>query len=212
MKRVLGALVVAALLASCSALDQKINYADGSAGKDDPIGLKGKAVTVSLLGSGIKLQAVTTTTGTFDDISGIPSGVILKEWGFTLDLTTPSGGATMSGSNCPSTLTVTVNSLTLKVTDAANITGQPAPITYSPASINLTESATDCVYNVPASPIKISAKIAGNDLSNLVNIITKGGVNTVTATLDTTTSPTGYAGRTLGLQFGSGTGYIIAGI
>ena len=49
MKKIFGALAVAALLASCGALDQKINYADGSAGKDDPIGLKGKAVTVSLL-------------------------------------------------------------------------------------------------------------------------------------------------------------------
>ena len=212
MKKIFGALVVAALLASCSALDQKINYADGSAGKDDPIGLKGKAVTVSLLGGGAAtLQGVTTSSGTFADIA-IPGGIALKTWGFTIDLTTPAGGATMSGSNCPSSLTVTVNSLTVKVTDPTNTAGQSAPVTFAPSSLTLTEKTTDCVYDVPATPVVISAVITGSNLTSLANIITTGGTNTVTATVDTTSVPTGFSDRTLSLQFGSGTGFVIAGI
>ena len=213
MKKFFGVLAVAALLASCSALDQKINYADGSAGKDDPIGLKGKAVTVSLLGGGAAtLQGVTTSSGTFADIAGIPGGVALKTWGFTINLTTPNGGATMSGSNCPSNLTVTVNSLTLKVADPTNTAGQSAPVTFAPSSLTLTETAKDCVYAVPATPVVISAEITGSNLTGLANIITTGGTNTVTATLDTTSAPTGFSDRTLSLQFGSGTGFVIAGI
>ena len=214
MKKVFGALAVAALLASCGALDQKINYADGSAGKDDPIGLKGKAVTVSLLsGPAARLQASTqTTSGTFDDITGIPGGISLKTWGFTLDLTTPAGGAVVTGNTtaCPASLSINVDALTLNVKDAANAAGVSAPVTFTPSSITLTETAVDCNYAVPAAPVKVSASITGTALSSLVSIITAGGQNTVTATLTTTTTPA--IGGSVNLVFGSGTGFVIAGI
>jgi hypothetical protein len=220
MKKVLGFLVVAAALASCSVLDQKVTYADGTAGKDDPIGLKGKVVTVSLLGNGARTQgsvsplAVTTTSGTFEDISGIPAGVALKEWGFELTLTTPAGGATLSGTNCPASITVTLNSARINVKNQSDTTGAGVNVdlTSTPSSMTLNAaSAGSCTYAVPATPIKVAAKIAGAQLSSLVNIISAGGTNAVTATVDLSNNPS-LAGRTIGLNFGSGTGYVIAGI
>jgi hypothetical protein len=219
MNKIFGALAVAAVLASCSALDQKISYADGSAGKDDPIGLKGKAVTVSLLSGGAaRLQASTqTTSGAFNDIdtSSIPGIVQLKQWGFDIELSTqvaPTGGAVVTGAkDCPTSFTITVDSLTLNVKDASNAAGVSAPVTFTPSSLTLTETTTNCTYAVPTAPVKVSASITGASLTSLKGIITAGGVNTVTATLTTTTTPA-IGGGTLNLQFGIGTGFVTAGI
>ena len=214
MKKVFGALAVVALFASCGVLDQRVDYANGKDGNDNPIGLKGKAVTVSLLnGDAARLQASTqTTSGTLDDITGIPSGIALKTWGFTLSLTTPAGGAVVdkNAQACPSSLSVNVDSLVLNVKDAVNTAGVSAPVTFAPSSITLTETATDCAYAAPATPIAVSATITDAALSSLVNIITTGGQNTVTATLTTTTTPA--IGGSINFVFGSGTGYVIAGI
>jgi hypothetical protein len=213
MNKIFGALAVAAMLASCSLLDQQVTYADGSPGKDDPIGLKGKTVTVSLLDRGAaRLQAATqTTSGTFDDITGIPSGVQLKEWFFGVDLTTPSADAVVNGAaDCPTSVTINIDSLTVNIKDASNAAGVSAPVDFGPRSITLTETATDCIYTVTAAPVKVRALITGSAFVNLVTIITSGGVNTVTASLTTTTTPA--IGGTIILQFGSGTGFVIAGI
>ena len=214
MKKVFGALAVMALLASCNILDQTIKYADGTDGKDDPIGLKSKAVTVSLLsGPAARLQASEqTTSGVFSDIdtSSVPGIVQLKEWGFTLDLSTPAV-VTPNTLTCPSSLSINVDALTLNVKDAANAAGVSAPVTFTPSVITLTETATNCTYAVPAAPVKVSASIKGAALTSLVGIITAGGQNTVTATLTTTTTPA-LTGGSIQLVFGSGTGFVIAGI
>jgi hypothetical protein len=108
-------------------------------------------------------------------------------------------------------LNINVDALTLNVKDAANAAGVSAPVIFTPSSITLTETATNCTYAVPAAPVRVSASITGAALLNLKTIITAGGQNTVTATLTTTTTPA-LTGGSINLQFGSGTGFVIAGI
>ena len=228
MKKIFGALVIAAALSACGLLKTTVNYADGKSDQtNDPVGLKGKAVTVSLLGKGTAtIQAQRTQnfpdTGqiaSFPDITGIPAGVSLSEWGFTVSLTTPSGGATLTGSACPATLTITANTASLNVKDAsAGGNGTPVNLTFNPASMVLSRktSSPSCTYDVPATPIQITATITGQALTSVVNTITTGGANqvsgSITYTYDDTVAGQPSPGASLSLVFGGGTGYVIAGL
>jgi hypothetical protein len=220
MKKVLGAVAVAAALAACGILKTTINYADGSAGKDDPVGLKGRPLTVSLLSKGAPQLQKTLTDQPFGganatfgdiDISQVPAGVSLSEWGFSVPLTIPAAGAALSGTDCPSSIAITGASASLTVKNQSGGAGVPIGVTFSPNAMTLTESSTDCVYTAPAQPLVLTAKIAGADLSNALAIITTGGTNQVDGKFSLTYDDA-LAGRTLNLAFGGGTGYVIAGL
>jgi hypothetical protein len=217
MKKVLGALAIAAVLGACGLVKTTIPYADGTAGKDNPIGLKSKkAVTVSLLGTdGLRVQASKASdpfSGDFADLdlSQVPSGISVSEWGFAVKLVPPTG-AMLSGVDCPTTVTISGVSATASIKNKSSSgTGVNIPVTFEPNSATFTETA-DCVYGEPSAPVKLKATLAGADLTNVLNIATKDGDNTITGTISFT-YPDAIVGRSLSLDFGSGTGYIVAGL
>jgi hypothetical protein len=219
MKKVLGALAIVAVLGACGLIKTTVNYADGKAGKDDPIGLKGKkAVTVSLLGkNGVQLQASKVSdpfTGTFADldISQVPSGVNLSEWGFGVSLTVPSGGVMLGGTNCPASVTISNVTATASLKNTSDSgTGVNLPVIFEPNSATFTETATDCVYAAPSAPINLKATLSGATLTSVLSIATTGGNNTITGTISFD-YPDAIVGRSLSLEFGAGTGYFVAGL
>ncbi len=227
MKKVFGALAVAALLASCSVLDQKVVIQDGSKGQDDPIGLKGKAITVSLLNNGaVRAQGVNTTTpivsDTFADytIPPIPAPAVLKGFVFELALATSYNdaqgnpvavSAVISGANkvCPATFDLTAIGGSVKLSDGADTTGVTIAIVADPTKMTFTQTSA-CTYSFTSSLLTVT--ITGDAFTKAKTIFTNGNnLNQVSATLNYTSDNAVVKGQ-LDLKVGGGKAFAIGGI
>jgi hypothetical protein len=226
MKKILGLMVVAAALASCSVLDQKVAIQDGSVGKDNPLGLKGKVVTVSLLNNAVRPQGVNTATPIVSDpfadytIPAIPSPAVLKGLVFELALA-PSYNddkgnavpvvATISGDNklCPATFDLTAIGGSVQLFDGSDTTGVTVPVVADPTKMTFTQTSTPCSYTFTKS--LLSVNISGDPFTKIKAILTNGNnANQVKLTLNYT-SDSSVKG-TLGLVVGGGAAYAIGGI
>lgn len=227
MKKVLGALAVAALLASCSVLDQKVTIQDGSKGQDNPIGLKGKAITVSLLGSGdVRVQGVNTTTpvvsDTFKDytIPTIPAPAVLKGFVFELALATSYNddegkavavSAVISGADklCPATFNLTAIGGNVKLSDGLDTTGVSIAVVANPTAMTFTQTSP-CTYSFTSSVLTVT--VSGADFDKAKTILTNGNnLNQASATLNYTSDSAVVKGK-LDLNIGGGKSFAIGGI
>jgi hypothetical protein len=228
MKKIFGALAVAALLASCSVLDQKFVIQDGSTGKDDPIGLKGKAVTVSLLKAGnVQLQATsnTLTSNPFADFN-FPdtSPAVLKSLTFRVSLadsykdsqgTTVQNYATLTGGTCPASFKISGLTGSVKLSDSSNTTGVTQDLKITPAEITFTKVGTGtvspCNYSFPSSSMELT--LSGDKLATTKTILSNGTQGNVAAlTLNYTQDPATGVGGSFAIGVGGGTAEVIAGI
>jgi hypothetical protein len=134
----------------------------------------------------------------------------LDEWGASQDI--PS--ATLSGTDCSNipSFTVTGISFMVTVTDAANSIG----VTQAASSPDLIFTrGTGCNYTsetVTKSKAVIALAIKGAALSTFSSIIAQGGVNTATVKASYTTSDANLTGRSMVVNFGGSTSYIVANI
>jgi hypothetical protein len=224
-KLMLG-LAAVSLLASCGLIktpeiklqDTTASVTPGSQVGGGALGIDGgKGAPLDLSKGGLVLQGAQTNvpvaSGTFADVTNsdlLSNLAKLSEWGATQTMPT----ATLSGTDCANiaTFSVTGISFTLKVTDPANSTGVSQTINVP--NLNFTRVGATCNYNATltttGSPAAIAIKIAGQALVTFGNIITSGGLNTVTLTSSYTTSDTNLTGRNLVVNFGGSSSYIIA--
>lgn len=227
MKKIFGVLAVAALLASCSVLDQKVAIQDGSKGQDNPIGLKGKAITVSLLGSGdVRVQGVNTTTpvvsDTFKDytIPTIPAPAVLKGFVFELALATSYNddegtpvavSAVISGADkvCPATFNLTAIGGNVKLSDGLDTTGVSIAVVANPTAMTFTQTSP-CTYSFTSSVLTVT--VSGADFDKAKTILTNGNnLNRASATLNYTSDSAVVKGQ-LDLKIGGGKSFAIGGI
>lgn len=226
MKKIFGILAVAALLASCSALDKTVVIQSGEKGQDNPIGLKGKAVTVSLLKAGnVQLQATSKVlvSNPFKDIS-FPdiSPAVLKSLTFRVSLAdnynTETGAsvqnyATLTGGSCPASFKISGMTGSVKLSDSSNPTGVTQDLKITPAEILFTKvgTASPCNYSFPSSSMELT--LSGDKLATAKTILSNGvDSNTAELTLIYTQDPATGIGGSFAISVGGGTLEAVAGI
>ena len=214
MKKILGALAVAALLASCSLL--KTGPIDVTPASKDPIGLKGKPITVSLLGQGVvRTQAsgsFTFTGGAFEDSADIKQYIDnLRSWVITQGF---NGTATVTpkvAGSCPATIILTGISATVSLKSGTN-TATAAVTPNNPALPLPRTGSSGCNYTFDAASLIFSISYDEDAIKTKVKpLLTDGATNTASGTL-TFTSAELAAGDTIALTWGDGTATIVAGL
>jgi hypothetical protein len=218
-------LVAISLLASCGQIktppislqDTKATVTPGSGVGGGALGIDGgKGAPLSLSRGGLTVQGVNPVTqvasGSFADLTQpdlLNNLSKLAEWGATQNMPT----ATLSGTACPASFNVTDISFTVKVTDPANTTGVSKTVVIPQIGLAAT-AAGSCEYNasIGAAVAAVNVSISGADLTTFGTIITSGGLNTVTLNAGYTTNDPAVTGRTLVVNFGGSSSYIIANI
>ncbi len=224
MKVMLG-LVAVSLLASCGLIKTPPIVLQDTTKTPNPtvgggaLGIDSKGSPLDLSKGGIALQGtkngVVIASGTFADVTDqqVKDNIArLSEWGYTQTMPT----ATLSGANCPASFAMTSVSFTATLSDAGGTAGatRSASATTSVASINFAAQSTgSCTYNatVNGAAAAISGILLGTELATLGQIIINGGPNAASLT-GTYTTPDALAGRTLTINFGGSSSYVIATI
>ena len=213
MKKIFGALAVAALLASCSLL--KTGPIDVTPVSRDPIGLKGKAITVSLLGQGVvRTQAsgsFTFTGGAFEDSADIKQYIDnLKTWVITQGF---NGTATVTpkiAGSCPTTINLTGINATVSLKSGTNTA--TAAVTPNNPTLALTRTGSSCDYTFNTASLIFSISYDEDAIKTKVKpLLTDGAANTASGTLNFTSADLA-AGDTINLTWGEGTATIVAGL
>jgi hypothetical protein len=224
MKVMLG-LAAVSLLASCGLIKTPPIVLQDTTKTPNPtvgggaLGIDGKGAPLDLSRGGITLQGTKTgvviASGTFADVTDtqVTNNITrLTEWGYTQTMPT----ATLSGANCPASFAMTNVSFTATLSDAGGtggVTRSAAATTSVPLVSFAAQSAGSCTYNatVSGAAAAITGVLLGTDLTTLGQIITTGGANTASLT-GTYTTPDTVAGRTLTINFGGSSSYVIATI
>ena len=224
MKVMLG-LAAVSLLASCGLIKTPPIVLQDTTKTPNPtvgggaLGIDGKGAPLDLSKGGIALQGTKTgvviASGSFADATDqqVKDNISrLAEWGYTQTMPT----ATLSGTNCPASFAMTNVSFTATLSDAGGTAGatRSASATTGVASISFAaQSAGSCTYNatVNGAAAAITGILIGADLTTLGQIITTGGANTASLT-GTYTTPDTVANRTLTINFGGSSSYVIATI
>ena len=213
MKKVFGALAVVALFASCSLI--RSGPIDVTPTSRDPIGLKGKAITVSLLGQGVvRTQAtgnLTFTGESFDDSADIKKNIDnLKSWVITQGFNGTATVTPKAVGSCPATINLTSINATVGLKSGTNTAD--AVVTPNNPTLLLTRTGSSCDYTFNAAALILSINYDEAAISSKVKpLLTDGAVNTASATLSFSSVEL-LAGDSITLTWGDGTATIIAGL
>jgi hypothetical protein len=213
MKKVFGALAIAAVLASCNLI--KTGPIDVTPSTKDPIGLQKKAVTVSLLGQGVvRTQATGTlsfTGGSFDDSADIKKYIDnLKGWVITQGFDGTAKVALKAAGTCPATINLTAITASLSLKSGANTAD--AAVTSNNPTLALTRTGSSCDYTFNTAALIFSISYDEASISSKVKpLLTDGAANTASGSLSFSSSEL-LAGDSITLTWGDGTASIVAGL
>jgi hypothetical protein len=213
MKKVFGALAIAAVLASCNLI--KTGPIDVTPSTKDPIGLQNKAVTVSLLGQGVvRTQAsgdFSFTGGAFDDSADIKKYIDnLKGWAITQSFNGTAKVALKTAGTCPATVNLTGITATVSLKSGTNTAD--AAVTSNNPNLALTRTGSSCDYTFNTALLIFSINYDEAAITNKVKpLLIDGAPNTASGTLKFTSNEL-VAGDTITLTWGDGTASIVAGL
>ncbi|MFN3266760.1 MAG: hypothetical protein ACK41E_07970 [Deinococcales bacterium] len=215
-------LVAVSLLASCGLVkttipigtDTRKAVVPGSGVGGGALGIDGKGAPLDLSKGNLLTQGVNTNkvlaSGNLPDITDqtIRNNISrLSEWGFSQDA--PS--AVLSGTDCPASFSATDTSFTATISDTLGQTARTASATIPVGTIVFAaKTANSCEYNVTVNnaPLVLLSVLSNNQIKTLGEILTSGSTNTGELK-GSFTVPASVEGRTLTIQLGGSSSYVV---